>query len=151
MERNEMKTIAAFTMALATLVVATAADATVQDRRCKGPARGWGIISVRAGTPCVFVTLGQSLLTYTGFIQGARSSGMMLYSTEIIERPHNGTAVFQAGSYGGTIYYSPKPSFTGRDAVRVRFTGCNYSGTWHADPSHDWCGHVARTYSIFVE
>jgi hypothetical protein len=144
-----MKTIAAFTMALATLVLATAADANVQDRRCKGPARGWGIISVPAGTPCVFGTGGQSLLTYAAFIQGARSLGMMLYSTEIIERPHNGTAILS--SYGGTIHYSPKPGFTGRDSIKVRSTGCNYSGTWHADPLHDWCGQVARTYSILVE
>jgi hypothetical protein len=150
MERNDMKTIA-FTMALATLVLATAADADAQDRRCKGPGRGWGTISVSAGTPCVFGMGGQSALTYAAFIQSVRSLGMMLYSTEIIERPHNGTAVFQAGSYGGTIYYSPKPGFTGRDSIRVRFTGCNYSGTWHADPLHDWCGHVARTYSILVE
>jgi hypothetical protein len=128
MERNEMKTIAAFTMALATLVLATAADADVQDRRCYQRA-SW--ISVRAGTPCGFGT------------------SMGGYSKEIIEPPHNGTAVVRAD---GSIYYSPKPGFTGRDnGMRVQRTACNYSGTWYAGPSHDWCGPLVRTYAIFVE
>jgi hypothetical protein len=41
----------------------------------------------------------------------ASSRDLMLYSTEIIERPHNGTAVVRAN---GSIYYSPKPGFAGR-------------------------------------
>jgi hypothetical protein len=94
-ERNEMKTIAAFTMALATLVLATAADADAQDRQCQ---RGRNGIGVRAGTPCV--------------IGPFRS----FHPTEIIERPRNGTAVLRAD---GSIIYSPKPGFTGRDGIWV--------------------------------
>jgi hypothetical protein len=103
MERNEMKTIAAFTMALATLVLASAADADAQDRRCyqRGP-----LISVRAGTPCSF---------------WIRDSFPQI--PDIIERPNGGTAVLRAD--GKMIYYSPKPGFTGRDRMRVRRTGCD--------------------------
>jgi hypothetical protein len=99
-----MKTIVAFTMALATLVLATAADADAQDQRCQRRGKIPGIISVRAGTPCVFRP-GWPLY---GF-----------YPTEIIELPHNGTAVVRAD---GGIYYSPRPGFTGRDGMRVRVT-----------------------------
>jgi hypothetical protein len=106
-----MKTIAAFTMALATLVLATAADADAQDRQCQ---RGRSSIGVRAGTPCVF---GKSYL-------------------KIVEPPHNGTAVLRAD---GSIIYSPKPGFTGRDGMRVQRAVC--------DP-RSFCG---RAYAIFVE
>jgi len=102
-----MKTIVGFTMGLATLVFATAADA--QDRRCFGR----GISGVPAGTPCVF---GPSRPRAP---LGFEWRGMMLYSTEIIERPHNGTAVLRAD--GGT-YYNPKPGFTGKDSMTVRYT-----------------------------
>jgi hypothetical protein len=51
----------------------------------------------------------------------------------------------------GSIYYSPTPGFTGRDTMRVQRAACNFFGTWHADPFHDWCGHLVRTVSIFVE
>jgi hypothetical protein len=94
MERNEMKTIAAFTMALTTLVLASTADATVQDRRCQ-----WGKgIGIRAGTPCLI------------------SPPFPGYATEIIKPPRNGTALLRAD---GSIIYSPKPGFIGRDGMRV--------------------------------
>jgi hypothetical protein len=112
-----MKTIGAFTMALTTLVLATAADATVQDRRCQ-----WGRgIGIRAGTPCLI------------------SPPFPGYSTEIIERPHNGTAVLRPD---GTIYYSPKPGFTGRDGLRVRPTHCHL---------RDLNCFLGVPYAIFVE
>jgi hypothetical protein len=98
-EENEMKTMVAFSMALATLALATTADADAQDRRCK-PARG--LIGVRAEMPCVFFPL-----RWGGF----------LHVTGIIEPPHNGAAVLRAD---GSIYYSPKPGFTGRDGMRVQ-------------------------------
>jgi hypothetical protein len=90
-----MKTIAAFTMALVTLVLAAAADADAQDQRCQGNRLVW----VRPGTPCV-------ILPPFGY-----------HYSEIIEPPHNGTAVLRAD---GSIYYSPKPGFTGGDSMRVR-------------------------------
>jgi hypothetical protein len=108
---NEMKTIAAFTMALATLVLATAADADVQDRRCKGGKNG---IGVRAGTPCLI-----------------RESP----HSEIIEPSHNGTAVLRAD---GSIYYSPKPGFTGTDGMRVMndiFRDCRVPEKLQANPT----------------
>jgi hypothetical protein len=80
----------------------------------------------------------------------------MLYSTEITEPPHEGTAVLRAD---GSIYYSPKPGFSGRDSMRVQRAACiprneKPTGiflTWHADPSGDWCGHLTRAFAIFVE
>jgi hypothetical protein len=54
----------------------------------------------RAGTPCVILP-----------VFGSQS--------EIIEPPHNGTAVLRSD---GSIYYSPKPGFTGRDSIWVRLT-----------------------------
>jgi hypothetical protein len=103
-----MKTIAVFTMALTTLVLATAADADAQDQRCLRSGRhgGYGEVYVRAGTPCTFIGV------------GAGGIGMIL-ATEIVESPHNGTAVARAD--GGIIFY-PKPGFTGKDSVRARFT-----------------------------
>jgi hypothetical protein len=102
-----MKTVVGFTMALATLVLGTAADAGVQDQRCYQRA-SW--ISVRAGTPCGFGTL----------------SLMGGYSKKIIEPPHEGTAVLRAD---GRVYYSPKPGFTGRDRMRVG--DCTLPGSLH--------------------
>jgi hypothetical protein len=112
MWRKTMKTIAAFTMALVTLVLAAAADADAEDRRCKLGKNG---IGVRAGTPCVF---GKSYL-------------------EIIEPPHNGTAVLRAD---GSIYYSPKPGFTGRDGLRVR-----------SSARSAWVPSMGGIFIIFVE
>jgi hypothetical protein len=103
-----MKTMVAFSMALATLVLATGADANVQDQRCLRSDRhgGHGEVYVRAGTPCTF--------------RGVNPGGIaMILATEIIEPPHNGTAVARAD--GGIIFY-PKAGFTGRDSVRARFT-----------------------------
>jgi hypothetical protein len=59
--------------------------------------------------------------------------GMVLYSAEIVEPPHNGTAVLRAD---GSIIYSPKPGFTGRDFIGVRFVPdgscqlCYVNGGW---------------------
>jgi hypothetical protein len=143
-----MKTMVAFAMALATLILATAADADAQDRQFQSLGRGGGV-SVRAGTPCVFGTGPSLQWSYAAVNQDVTGwKGMVLYSAEIVEPPHNGTAVLRAD---GRIYYSPKPGFTGRDFMRVQRAACNYSGPWHADPSHDRCGDLARTYSIFVE
>jgi hypothetical protein len=140
-----MKTVVGFTMALGTLVVATAADADVRERQCEVRV---SLISVRAGTPCIFRPLDR-----TSFRGGA----LTLYSTEITEPPHEGTAVLRAD---GSIHYSPKPGFTGRDSMTVQRAACIprnenptgiFSGTWHADPSGDRCGHLTRAFAIFVE
>jgi hypothetical protein len=104
-ERNEMKTMAAFTMALAALVLATAAYADAQGQRCKTTHGKNGLfISIRAGTPCRF-WIGRYFSE----------------TSEIIERPHEGTAVIRAD---GRIYYSPRPGFTGWDRMRLRDTDC---------------------------
>jgi hypothetical protein len=121
-EENEMKTMVAFTMVLGTLVLATAADAA-----CSGA-----------------VWAGKSRILYVC----SGKSGLYDKVLAIVERPQNGTAVIRAD---GSIYYSPRHGFTGRDTMRVQRAACNFSGTWHSDPLHDWCGHFARTYSIFVE
>jgi hypothetical protein len=120
-----MKTIAAFTMALATLVLATAADADTQDQRCFQRGRG---LSVRAGTPCVFRLLPPRI----------SNPNQTFRHAEIIRRPNNGTAVLRPD---GTIYYSPKPGFTGRDGLRVRSTDCDLR-------YYPACGEA---YVIFVE
>jgi uncharacterized membrane protein len=88
-----MKTVVGFTIAaLATLVLATAADADAQDRRCQTVGKR-GAISVRAGTPCVFGTGSSLRWSFAAFNQDMTVwKGMMLYSAEIIEPPHNGTA-----------------------------------------------------------
>jgi hypothetical protein len=85
-----MKTMAAFTMALATLVLATAADAACY-------------ASVWAGKPSI--------------LPGPCSGRSYAKVLAIIERPHNGTAVLRAD---GSIYYSPKPGFTGQDPMTLR-------------------------------
>jgi hypothetical protein len=96
-----MKTVVAFTMALATVVSATAADADGQGQRCGVRV---SLISARAGTPCVFGSFGPSALGPAAFRQGlAPWKGMMLHSTEIVEPPHEGTAVVRPD---GRIYYS---------------------------------------------
>jgi hypothetical protein len=100
-----MKTTLAFAMALATLVLATAADAGCYSRG--------QITAVRAGTPCEFV----------GF--------------------HNGTAVVRAD---GSIYYSPKPGFTGQDPMKVRFSRLIGSPT----SPHAQFETVTETYVIWV-
>jgi hypothetical protein len=72
----------------------------------------------------------------------------MMYSAEIIERPRNGTAVLRADRRSG--YYYSKPGFTGKDSLRVRSTGCNFFGTWHASVFNNWCGSTTRTIFINV-
>jgi hypothetical protein len=49
-----------------------------------------------------------------------------------------------------TGYYYPKPGFTGKDSSRVRSTGCNFFGTWHASAFNNWCGSTTRTIFINV-
>jgi hypothetical protein len=82
----------------ASVTPANARGASVSAPHCR---RG-AMVSVRAGMPCVFFPL-----RWGGF----------LHVTGIIEPPHNGTAVLRAD---GSIYYSPKPGFTGRDGMRVQ-------------------------------
>jgi hypothetical protein len=120
-----MKTIVAFTMAaLATLILATAADADAQDQQCQRiRGRNGGLISVRVGTPC-------EILPFYGW-RG--------YATEIIKPPRNGTALLRAD---GSIIYSPKPGFIGRDGMRVRRTDC--------DLRYSYC-FTGVPYTIFVE
>jgi hypothetical protein len=146
-----MKTIAVFTTAtLATVVLATAADADVQGPRC-GIVGKSGTISVRAGTPCVFGTGPSLRWNRAARPQGLASwKGMMLHSTEIIEPPHEGTAVLRAD---GRVYYSPKPGFTGRDGMRVIFVldSCQVPEKLQVDPA--WCRkpYLTLAVPIFVE
>jgi hypothetical protein len=90
-EENEMKTVVGLTMALATLVLATAADAACL-------AAAW------AGKPSILHPC-------------AGKRGAYVKVLAIIERPHNGTAVLRPD---GRIYYSPKPGFTGQDPMTLR-------------------------------
>jgi hypothetical protein len=149
-----LKYAAATALALITMLT-LAVSASVTPANARGAnvsapyCRLGAMVSVRAGTPCVFGTGLDLRWSFAASNQGVTVwKGMVLYSAEIIEPPHNGTAVLRAD---GRIYYSPKPGFTGRDFMRVQRAACNYSGTWHADPSHDWCGPLVRTYAIFVE
>jgi hypothetical protein len=99
--------------ALATLVLATAADA--QERPCSARWRiSWehhmeGRFAARAGSAC--------RVRYT---VGTFSNVTTISSAEIIERPRNGAAV--TGN-DGSIRYQPKPGFTGKDSMTVRYTG----------------------------
>jgi hypothetical protein len=76
-----------------------------------------------------------------------RGGGYWFHSTEIIESPHEGTAVLRTD---GSIYSSPRPGFTGGDSMKVQRAACNYSGTWHVNSFHDWCGHLIGAYAIFA-
>jgi hypothetical protein len=82
-----------------------------------------GAVWVRAGTPCLILPF----------------YGMGNFSWEIIQRPHNGTAVLRSDA---SIYYSPKPGFTGGDRMKVRRTDC--------DLRHVDC-FLGVPYAIFVE
>jgi hypothetical protein len=118
-----MKTMVTFSMALATLVLATAADADVRDRGCRLIARGF---LVRPGTPCLI------------------PMGIPGYATKIIEPPHHGVAVVRAD---GSIYYSPKPGFTGIDnSMRVRHL---HWGAAHPSSYDDFLG-AGSTLRIFI-
>jgi hypothetical protein len=142
---------------LALALSASLTPANARSENAWTPYCKWGaMISVRVGTPCVFRP--PAAWMYRHFENyppasierpgpAVQSRGYWLYSTEITEPPHEGTAALRAD---GSIYYSPKPGFTGRDSVRVRRAACNYSGTWHMDPFHDWCGYLTRTFAIFV-
>jgi hypothetical protein len=108
-----MKTIVGFTVGALAALLATAADADVQDRVCPAPKyrllwgqHSQGVFGVRTGTPCRVVL----------FTRGYRT----ISSAEIVERPHNGTAAPRAD---GNIYFYPKPGFTGKDSMAVRFMG----------------------------
>jgi hypothetical protein len=147
--------LTALAIALNVTMLTLAGSASVTPANARGASvsapycRLGAMVSVRARTPCVFGTGPDLRWSFAASYQNVTGwKGMVLYSAEIIEPPHNGTAVLGAD---GRIYYSPRPGFTGRDFMRVQRAACNYSGTWHADPSHDWCGDLARTYSIFVE
>jgi hypothetical protein len=85
-----MKTMVAFAMALATLILTTAADAAC-------------VIGVRAGR-----TYALNHGCYRGQVQK---------SLAIIERPQNVTAVLRAD---GVVVLHPKPGFTGQDSITVR-------------------------------
>jgi hypothetical protein len=67
-------------------------------------ANGW--FSTRAGSPCRLTVsmLGRATIS----------------SAEIIEGPHNGTAVPAAD---GSIRFQPKTGFTGKDTMTVRYRG----------------------------
>jgi hypothetical protein len=82
----------------------------------------------RAGAPCVF-----RFLWFTYSIP-ARPA-------EIIERPHNGTAVLRAD---GSIYYSPNPGFTGRDSVKVIYArdSCQVPEKLQANPARRRAPHL---------
>jgi hypothetical protein len=96
--------------ALATLILATAADA--QEPPCKAKfGFRWGqhregFFAARAGSPCrvTLRMLGRSTIS----------------SAEIIERPHSGTAL---PGVDGTIRFQPNAGFAGKDTMTVRYRG----------------------------
>jgi hypothetical protein len=110
------------------------------------PCGGNHVLGVPAGRPCVFL-VGPPAPSAAASPPGGLGMGMMS-SAEIIESPHNGTAVLRADRRSG--YYYPKPGFTGKDCLRVRSTGCNFFGTWHASAFNNWCGSTTRTICINV-
>jgi hypothetical protein len=95
---HKYATATALVIALNITILTPAVSAPLTPANAATPYCHWGMV-VRAGMPCVF------LPNWRGYA--------------IIEPPHNGTAVLRAD---GSIYYSPKPGFTGRDSVRARFT-----------------------------
>jgi hypothetical protein len=118
------KYAAATALAIALITMITpAVSASVTTVNAATPYCHWGVRSkvVRAGTPCLI------------FIPRPT------HNLEITKPPHEGTAVLRAN--GRSIYYSPKPGFTGRDFVGVRFT---------PDGSCELC-YVTEGWVIFVE
>jgi hypothetical protein len=107
------------TIAALAMALGTLVLATAADAGCYS--RGQ-ITAVRAGTPCVFM----------GF-----------HHAEIIKPPQNGTAVLRAD---GSIYYSPKPGFTGQDPMKVRFSRLIGSPT----SPHAQFETATETYVIWV-
>jgi hypothetical protein len=125
-ERNETKTMVAFTMALITLILATAADA----RSCGGPLPI--IVGVRAGT------LRKAFpLNYGSCFPGLKSPA-------IIEGPHNGTAVLQPE---GIVVVYLEPGFTGKDPMKVRFSLPTRGTIGSPEPQFTT---VTQTYVIWV-
>lgn len=137
-----MKTMVGFTIgALATLVLATAADAAglgmrpddqggnaVEDTYAprQAPDRGCtyryslffgqsnsGNIALAAGKPC-------RVWLQTGPRSGRPSGFDAISSVLITERPRNGTAVVDGQN---AIRFQPKLGFTGKDSMTVRYTG----------------------------
>jgi hypothetical protein len=99
--------------ALATFGLAAAADA--QEPRCRAQWRiSWehhfqGWFAAPAGSACrVLYMLDTNLAVTT------------ISSAQIIEPPRNGAAV--TGN-DGSIRYEPKPGFTGKDSMTVRYMG----------------------------
>jgi hypothetical protein len=107
----------------AATALAIALNMTMLDAETVSAGSGAIPIPVRAGTPRVILPL----YAWRG------------HPTEITELPHNGTALLRGD---GSIYYSPKPGFTGRDGVRVRLTDC--------DLRNPYCS-IGVVYAIFVE
>jgi hypothetical protein len=115
----------ALIIALSITMLMPAASASTHYCMQPRPPLGGGVaaprgFTVQAGTPCVF-----------------RPGWYGLHVTGIIERPRSGTAVLRAD---GSIYYSPKPGFTGLDIIRLRQTDC--------DVRYPYCG---VRYGIWVE
>jgi hypothetical protein len=114
MEGSEMKTMGGFTIgALATLVLAAAVDA--QEQRCRAQWRiSWehhfqGWFAAPAGSACRVL-----------YILDTNSAVTTISSAQIVEGPRNGAA--ETGN-DGSIRYEPKPGFTGKDSMTVRYTG----------------------------
>jgi hypothetical protein len=109
-----MKTMGGFTIgALATLVLAAAVDA--QEQRCRAQWRiSWehhfqGWFAAPAGSACRVL-----------YILDTNSAVTMISSAQIVESPRNGAA--ETGN-DGSVRYEPKPGFTGKDSMTVRYTG----------------------------
>jgi hypothetical protein len=108
--------VTALTIALITMLT-LAVSASVTTVNAATPYCHWGVRSkvVRAGMPCL--------------IRIPRPT----HNLEFTKPPHEGTAVLRAD---GSIIYSPKPGFTGRDFIGVRFVPdgscqlCYVNGGW---------------------
>jgi hypothetical protein len=125
--------LTALAIVLNITVLTPAVSASLTPANAATPYCGWGIrggfVWVRAGTPCV-TGLGRP--------------------TEIIEPPHNGTAVVRAD---GSIYYSPRPGFTGGDSMRVRLTNwlCQNPKQLQDRPPPLWTCYEIRRLGFRVE
>jgi hypothetical protein len=118
-----------------------AVSASLTPANAATPYCHWGIrggfVWVRAGTPC---SIGSNRFNTVG---GGRP-------TEIIEPPHNGTAVVRADE---SIYYSPRPGFTGGDSMRVRLTNwlCQIPKQSQDRPPPLWTCYEIRRLGFRVE
>jgi hypothetical protein len=113
-----LKSAAATALIIAlSITMLTAVSASVATVNAATPYCHWGVRSkvVRAGMPCL--------------IRIPRPT----HNLEFTKPPHEGTAVLRAD---GSIIYSPKPGFTGRDFIGVRFVPdgscqlCYVNGGW---------------------